>query len=117
MNKKYANYRNPVIHNFSGTVTCVKGGKDFNVSAGMRLNGLTSIKIGSGAQVSILLDETAKKGKLCGIIVKNEAEISVTVEKTGITVELIKGTCMEVNAEQDNVIPSGLGNTSMGVRG
>ena len=117
MGKKYSNYRNPVIHNFSGIVTCEKNGKDFDVSAGMRLNGLSSVKTASGAKVSLLLDESAKKGKLCGIIVENEAEIKIDSDKNGISVEIIKGTCSEINAEQDNAIPSGLGNSTMGIRG
>ena len=117
MTKKYSNYRNPVVLNFSGTVTCVKNGKDFNVSAGMRLSGLSSIKTDSGAQVAILLDETAKKGKLCGIIIGSNAKTDITATSTGVTVEIIEGTCKEINAEQDNTVPSGLGNVSLGVRG
>ena len=117
MGAKYSNYRNPVIHNFSGVVTCVKNGKNFNVSAGMRLNGLSSIQTNSEAQMSILLDESAKQGKLCGIIIGRNALVDVTVNNTGVTVEIIEGTCTEVNAEQDNAVPPGLSNVSLGVRG
>ena len=117
MGKKYSGYRNPVIHNLSGTVTCVKNGKNSNASAGMRLNGLSSIKTGSGAQVSILLDASAKKGKLSGIIVGSGARIDITVSRNGVTAEVIEGSCTEAYANQDNSVPSGLGNSGLGVRG
>ena len=114
---KYSNYRNPVVHNFTGAVVCVKNEKNFNVSAGMRLNGLSSIKTGADSQVSILLDETAKKGKLCGIVAGSGVKIGITVNSAGVTAEIIEGICTEVNAEQDSAVPSGLGNVSLGVRG
>ena len=115
--KKYLGYRNPVIHNLYGTVICVKNKKNLNASIGTRLYGLSSITTGSDAQVSILLDSSAKRGKLCGIIVGSNALINITVNRLGVTAEIVEGSCAEVNAEQDNSIPSGLGNTSLGIRG
>jgi len=117
MAKKYSNYRNPVIHSFSGTVTCVKNGKDINASAGMRLNGISSVKTGANSKVSIVLDDSAKKGKLCGVTVESNAEINVSSGSSGVTVEIVKGSCAEATAEQDSKIPAGFGNTTMGIRG
>jgi len=117
MGKKYSNYRNPVIHSFTGTVTCVKNGKDIDAGAGMRLNGLSSVKTGAGSKVSIVLDDSAKKGKLCGITIESNAKINVSAGNAGVTVEILEGACAEVAAEQDNKIPAGFGNTTLGIRG
>ena len=117
MGKKYSNYRNPVVHNCLGSVTCVKNGKEFSVNSGTRLNCLSSIRTGSDSQVSIVLDDSAQKGKLCGIVVGGNGAIGITAAAAGITVEVTSGTCTEVNAEHDKAIPPGLNNNGMGVRG
>ena len=117
MAKKYANYRNPSVHSVSGAVTCVKNGKDHNVTAGMRLNGLSSIKTGPGAKAAIILDDGAKKGKLCGLAVGGGAVVNIASGASGITVEIASGPCTEIVAEQDGKFPGGGANAAMGIRG
>ena len=82
----------------------------------MWLNGLSSLKTETEAAVSILLDDSAKKGKLSGITVGG-AKINITSGNAGVTVEITEGTCTEVNAEQDNKVPAGLNNSALGIRG